>query len=254
MRIESSILTSLSELKAIEEQRIGEERAAIEKSRHAEAEARRAAEQALADAHAARLRDAQEAQLRVERAKADAEREARMRVEATEASERARWQAQLEQDRLAQEMDLRRAEVAKKRPRWMLAVTSVAAVAAMGLGWYALDRSQSARRSEQLARVAELEKQKAKDAARDAQDKLDGVMQSMAELDAQIAAAQAALTQDEDAAGLKRASDALAEAYRKKADAQRRADELRRKKDAIERGKVIDVTGCTDTALGCLKR
>ena len=49
-----------------------------------------------------------------------------MRVESAEAAERARQQAALEQSRMQQEMDLRRAEVAKKRPTWMLVVTGLA--------------------------------------------------------------------------------------------------------------------------------
>src|SRR5262245_40732498 len=138
MRIESSILTSLSELREIEQQRIADEHAAIERERAAEREARRAAEQARSDAEAARIGAGRDERLRIEQARVDAEREARLRVEASDAAERTRYQAALEQRRLEEEMQLRRAEILQKRPRWMVAVTALAVVAAVGLGWLAI--------------------------------------------------------------------------------------------------------------------
>ena len=57
---------------------------------------------------------------RIEDAKIAAEREAWLRVEAASAAERARHAIALEEHRIAQELELRRAEVAKTRPTWML--------------------------------------------------------------------------------------------------------------------------------------
>src|SRR5262249_35614528 len=136
MRIESSILASLSELRAIEQERIADERAAVERARAAEVEAKRVAEQARLDAEQARIRAEREQRMRIEQARLDAEREARMKVMAAEAAERARLETALEHQRVAEELELRRAEIAKKRPTWMLVVTGVALVATIAFGWY----------------------------------------------------------------------------------------------------------------------
>src|SRR5690606_8448283 len=72
MRVESSIMTSLSELRAIEQQRIADERAARERQRLAEIEARRVAEQARIAAEQARLRAEREERLRIEEARIEA--------------------------------------------------------------------------------------------------------------------------------------------------------------------------------------
>src|SRR5260221_10946547 len=126
MRVESSIMTSLGELRDIHQQRIVDERAAFERERAAEVEAKRAAEQAKLDAELDRQRADREAALRIEQARADAEREARLAIEAAQAAERARMQIALEQQRHHDETELRRAEVAKQRPRRMIAVTVIA--------------------------------------------------------------------------------------------------------------------------------
>src|SRR5262249_42633942 len=147
-RFEPSVLASLHELKAIEEQRIADERAVVERARADELEARRAAEQARVDAEEARLRAERDERIRIEEARVAAEREARLRVEAHEASERARHQAELDHHRLEQEMELRRAEVAKKRPTWMLAVTGLAVCGGIALAVFAYERAQQATDSE----------------------------------------------------------------------------------------------------------
>ncbi|HEY5927364.1 MAG TPA: hypothetical protein VIV11_37025, partial [Kofleriaceae bacterium] len=167
MRVESSIITSLSELRAIEQQRIADERAAIERERAAEIETKRAAEQAIRDAEERRLREEREAIMRIEQARLDAEREARMRVEAAEAAERARFTAALEQQRMQEEHELRRAEIAQKRPTWMLVVTGMALVATIGLGWYAIDRARERDKADRDKQVA-IEQQNA--ARKDAEE------------------------------------------------------------------------------------
>src|SRR3954468_12861947 len=135
-RFEGSLMTSLAELRAIEEERIAAERAALvgdaDARRRAiedtERQAREAAEAKIAAAHAE--------QVRIAREREDAERQARMHVEAAAAAEHARHAAALEQEWMAQELDLRRQEVARKRPTWMIAVTVVAVLAAGGLSWF----------------------------------------------------------------------------------------------------------------------
>ena len=135
---ENSIPTSLHELREIEQERISDERAARARDEAAreqlvrdsiqrqiaEAEARR--ETALAEA--ARQRAAVEAEQRTrDTAIACAEAEARVRAE-----------AELASARLAQEMELRHAQVARTRPIGLVAVIASLVLGAGGLGvWIA---------------------------------------------------------------------------------------------------------------------
>lgn len=168
-------MTSLAELRAIEEERIAAERAAIT----AEIEARK---RAVIEAEQ-RERDAAEAQIaeeiRIAREREQAEREARMHVEAVEAAERARLAAALEQERTAQELDLRRQEVAKKRPTWMVAVTIGAVLAAGALTWFGYDRYQQAQAANEQEALA---KRGLEEANRQRQEALD----AMTRMDAQL--------------------------------------------------------------------
>lgn len=252
MRIESSIITSLSELRAIEQQRIADERAAIERERAAELEARRAAEQARSDAEQRRLREEREAIMRIEQARVDAEREARMRVEAADAAERARLQAAIEQQRMAEELELRRAEIAKKRPTWMLVVTGMALVATMGLGWYAVERAAERDRADQARITAEHARQVAQDDARQSRAELERIATAMAEQDARIAQAEKALAGAVTKAEQERIATDIRKAHEEKA----RLDELRRKakdrQDKIDRNQTIDVTQCLHGSTDCI--
>jgi hypothetical protein len=253
MRIESSIITSLSELRAIEQQRIADERAAIETTRLAEIEVRRAALQATVDAQERRLREEREAQMRIEIARAEAERDARLRVEATEAAERTRLAAQLEERRLSEEMDIKRAEVAKKRPTWMIAVTVVAALAAVGLTWFAIERSQQMAAAEEARHRAEHDKDIAKQKLREAQERLAALQGDVDRIDADISRLTKQLTDAQSADDRKKAAVALAAADQAKKDAKRRIAEEQARKDWIERHQVVDVSKCVNTAVGCLK-
>lgn len=252
MRIESSIITSLSELRAIEQQRIADERAALEARRAAEIEVQRALEQARADAERARVQAERDERMRIELAKAEAEREVRLRIEAHEASERARHLAQLEERRLAEEMELKRAEVAKKRPTWMIAVTVCAALAAVGLTAFAVNRSQEMADADAAKAKALHERDVAKAEIREAKERLAAIQKEMDALDGQIVALTTQLTDAQTDADRKKAAIALADANERKAEANRR---LQAAKDAAwkkKRAEKVDVTGCTDTALGCL--
>jgi hypothetical protein len=154
MRIEGSVMTSLAELRSIEEQRMVSEHAARIAKDEARVLAKVAAEQAIRDAEDKRIADERAAALAIEEARVTAEREARMRVEAAEAAERARHQAALDEQRLAQEIELRRAEVAKKRPTWMVAVTIGALLVAAALTWFAVDRMNAASEADRIAKEA----------------------------------------------------------------------------------------------------
>lgn len=252
MRIESSITTSLSELRAIEQQRLVEERVAVERQRQAEADARQAQERARREAEELRVRAEREALMRLEIAKAEAEREARLRVEAAEAAERARLQIALDQQRMTEEMELRRVEAAKKRPTWMVAVTAIACMAAAGLTWFAIDRSSRMVEADRQRTIAiEMAKQ-AEAEKHEAAKRVATLELNLAELDAQVEKAQKALTDAQNDADRKRAANELAAANQRKWEAKKAADDAKAALDKEIRARPIDVTGCTDTALGCM--
>lgn len=252
MRIESSIVTSLSELRAIEQQRLLDERAALERQRQQEADARRAADQARREAEEAKLRAEREELARIEIARAEAEREARLRVEAAEAAERARLQIALDQQRMAGEMELRRVEAAKKRPTWMVAVTAIACVAAVGLTWFAIDRGSRMADAEKGRNAAIAQAKQADEEKHEAAKKVALLEQGLADLDAQVQKAQKALTEAQNDADRKRAADELAAANHRKWEAKKAADAAKAVLDKQIRNTVIDVSKCTDTALGCM--
>jgi hypothetical protein len=253
MRIESSIITSLSELRAIEQQRISDERAAIERDRAAEIEARRAAEQARVDAEQRRLREEREAIMRVEQMRLDAEREARMRVEAAEAAERARLQAAIEQQRMVEEVELRRAEIAKKRPTWMLVVTGIALAATIGLGWYAVDQAAESARADEQRIAADNQTRAAQEDAKRAREELDRFAKELEALDAIVAdagkklgAAQKQADRDAAAAAITAANLRSAELRKQQADAERRRWEAERKG-----GFIVD-PACLHGSIDCI--
>src|SRR6185436_16701817 len=99
-RTEGSLLASLCELRAIEHQRVADERAAVEAAAQARRHEQETRERLARDAETARLAAERDAQLAIEQARADAEREARLRLEAAHAAETARQQIALDHQRL----------------------------------------------------------------------------------------------------------------------------------------------------------
>lgn len=247
---EHSVLSSLSELRAIEEERIADERAAELARRAAIEAAEHARQAAIEEAAAKKAREEHEARLAIENARFAAEREARMKIEAAEAQERARQQAILAEQRLAQEMELRRAEVAKKRPTWMVAVTVVATLAAFVLVYVAIDRTRA---QEQ----AETEKKIAVDKQRDMKRQLEELQATVAGIEGELSALDTLtdklvkqLAEADTQAKIAEAQKELARVNEKKRqlrENKRKADELKRK---IERGQEIKMSEkCQKNAL-----
>jgi colicin import membrane protein len=251
-RIEASVMTSLSELRAIEHQRIADERAAIDRAIAAERDSKRAAEQAVRAAEEARLAAERDAVVRAEQARADAERELRLRVEAAEAAERARHQAALEQQRLDQEMELRRAEVAKKRPTWMLAVTMIAVVAGVALAIFAGLRAIAADDADARAQQAIAAKADAQRDAHEARAQLDKLEHDLDALDQRVHAAQDKVAAAQTAVDREKARVELIELGKQQAAQRKRIQDAKDRDAKKERDKIIDVSGCANTATGCL--
>lgn len=156
------MLASLSELRAIEEQRVIDEREAERAIARANLAAREAEARARDEAVAAQRRAEHEAALALEAARFATAREARLQAEAAEAAERTRQHAILAESRLAQEMELRRAEVAKRRPTWMLVVTAAATLAAFVLIYIAIDRTRASEHAKERERIAVAQKREMK--------------------------------------------------------------------------------------------
>jgi fused signal recognition particle receptor len=230
----ASLMTSLAELRAIEEERIAAERAAVlaaadAKRRAAEeAEARRVAEEA------ARIAAEREAAIAVAQAREAAEREARLKVETAEATERARLAASLEAQRLAGELELRRAVVAKKRPTWMVAVTAVAVLATGAAAWVAIDRMQASDAAIASKEAADSARAAAIASKLAAGDELVSAQRELVALGGKIDGALADLDRARTIEEKRRAEDSL-----RRLHDEQRAAEVRRQKalDDAERAK-----------------
>ena len=217
-------MTSLAELRAIEEERIAAERAQV----IAEADGKRraiaeAAARAQADAEA-KLAAERAEQIRIAKEREDAERAARMHVEAAEAMERARLAAALEAERTAQELDLKRQEVAKKRPTWMIAVTIGAVLAAGALTWFGIDRYQQAEISRKNEEAALAGKLAAEKEAQESQDRLVAMETDLAALGKRVDGAMDQVVAATNAAERKAAKDNLDRLRREEADLKAKRD------------------------------
>jgi hypothetical protein len=87
---------------------------------------------------------------------------------------------------MVQELELRRAEVAKKRPTWMVVVTAVALVAAAVLVWFAVESQHASQQAADDRAQAELEKKQAQDRADEAQHRLATIDGELAELSVRV--------------------------------------------------------------------
>jgi hypothetical protein len=103
--------------------------------------------------------------------------------------ERQRVQAALEQQRLQQDMEIRRAHVAKTRPTWMLAITGIALVAAIGLIFFAIQRKRASEAAEEAAEIAKKASAQAVEDARVARKQVDDLMRQTKDLDDKVTVA-----------------------------------------------------------------
>jgi hypothetical protein len=143
---ETSVMFSLRELRAIEDARRADERMARERAiaeaaarAAADAEARRAAELAAIRAREDAARAAREEA--EQRAREDA-----LRLREAEARARAAADAALAQQRLYEEVALRREQIARTRPKALFALCGVSALIALALGALYVARAGDAER------------------------------------------------------------------------------------------------------------
>jgi DNA repair exonuclease SbcCD ATPase subunit len=239
---ENSVLFSLRELRQIEENRVQEEEHAVRSAEEARRQAREAEERRKREEEEAKIRAERDHQRQIEEARVAAEREARMRVESAEAAERARQQAALEQQRLQQEMELRRAEVAKKRPTWMLAVTGfaiVGVIVAIIVGVRAYSQSQEDAQKREAAERASEEYGKQVKAA---QALLEKAQRDLDDNAAKVDKAIADVGAAQDAVALKAAQQRLQELQREQAEMRQRVAEAKAAADKAQRAKGVHIS------------
>jgi len=252
---ENSVLFSLRELRQIEENRVQEEEHAVRSAEEARVAAKQAEERRIREAEEARIRQERDEQLAIETARANAEREARMRVEAHEAAERLKHQAALEQERLVQEMSIRREEARKKRPTWMLAVTGFALVATIIGVYIAIQRTGDADEKTKEAAAADVRATNAEKAAKEATEKVARLEGDLADLNKRMDGAVDALrlARDEDARA--RADAQLQKLRQEKVDMERRIYEAKQAAAKAERAKGLKISDeCKNNPLakGCM--
>ncbi len=221
-------MTSLAELRQIEQQRMSEEQEAVIREAELLRQAREAAEAAARQQAEAAIREQHERALALERARFEAEREARLRVEAAERAERERQQQALERERELQELEVRRMEVEKKRPRWMVAVTILAVAAACVLAVFTVQALAASEQANDARTAAEhLNEQKAEE-ARQMRAALDRLESNLHELDGQLVAALDRVDKLQDQAELERAAAEIKRLREQRVrDAHRKAELLR---------------------------
>ncbi len=182
-------MSSLAELRALEEERVAAERAAMTAADDTRRRDIELAEQRKVEVEARRLQADRDAMLALEYARANAEREIRLGAELAEVAGRNRHQATLDENRLAQEMELRRAEVARKRPTWMVAVTAIALLAGVGSSAFALERQRAMNDAISAKGISERDRQAAREEARATQRDLKEVQAALADLERKLAEA-----------------------------------------------------------------
>jgi hypothetical protein len=246
-RFEGSLMSSLQELKAIEQQRLADERAAILRSQEQRAQALADAERTAREQAEAKVRAEHEAKLAIERTRLEAEREARMRVEATEQAERARQTMVLEQERAQQEMALRRAEVAKKRPTWMVAVTGLALVLACVLVVFTVKAMAASNESDQARIESERQAEVKRLEVEAMRKELDKIEANLKALDVKVTSALDRVAAAQTQADRIAAANDLKRAQKEKFDEQVRLNKIRLDKWNADR--VRPVTVCDGQAI-----
>jgi hypothetical protein len=252
---ENSVLFSLRELRQIEENRVQEEENAVRSAEEQRTRAREEAERRRREEEEAKLRAERDAALQIEQARENAEREARMRVESAEAAERQRQQAALEQQRLQQEMEIRRAHVAKTRPTWMIAVTVLAILGAIGLGAFAFVSLTKADEKSEVADKAQKERDEAVKAAEEAERTVARLEIEASQMIEKINGAIGAVDTAQNEADRLAAKQRLAQLQKDQADQQRRIAEAKAaaaRAKRLQGAKVSPECQANPLAKGCM--
>lgn len=148
---ESSVLFSLRELREIEEERIQEEHTAKKQAEEHRIRTQQEAERRAREEEEGRRRAAEQAERAAREAVENREREERLRVEEAERRARVEAQANLEQQRMHKEFEVRAIEAQKKKPTWLIALAGGLVLVVGILGFWAYNRSQEAEKAQRAS-------------------------------------------------------------------------------------------------------
>jgi len=144
-------------------------------------------------------------------------------------------------------------EVAKKRPRWMIVVTTIAVAAGITLGYFAVQSSREADEASQKRAIAEQQKDQARQVAQAAEDQLAVIEHNLDTVHTKLEQALALLATADKEADRIRAKQAVAAAQAEEAAERRRLEDFKAKKLLDERRGGLHNEKCVDTATGCIK-
>jgi cell division protein FtsB len=205
---ENSVLFSLRELRDIEHTRVRSEE---EQRLQVQEDERRRIDDERRRVESERQRREQEERMRFDELERQ-RREESLRLQESENRARIEAQAALEQQRMAHEMDLRRHELNKKRPTWLLAVVGVLVVAGGSLGVWGYQTYQAREQAKADAVIAskQLEELRQQQLALEAE--IEKLNQQIGDAQTLLAAAT---TAEEKAAAQQQLDNLRAEATRK---------------------------------------
>lgn len=231
---ENSVLFSLRELRSIEESRVKEEEDAAKAAEEARIRARMDEERRKRDEQDAKERAAAEAIRLENEAREQRLREEALRVQEAEARARADHQAQLEAHRLQQEMELRRQEVQKKWPVWLVVAVGIFAVITAAAVIFMVQSSNKADEEARRRQAAQEEQAKAEAIARqkeietaELKAQVDGLIAALADLDNQMKESERQLAAATTQADRDKVAARQAEIRRQQREAQARLDKVK---------------------------
>jgi colicin import membrane protein len=231
---ENSVLFSLRELRSIEETRIKEEEDAAKTAEEARIRARMEEERRQREAEEAKVRAAEDAARREQDAHNQRVREDALRVQEAEARARAEHQANLEAHRLQQEMEIRRQEVQKKWPVWLVVAVGIFAVITIGAVIFMVQSSNKADQEKRDRQAAEVKRQEAERIAKQKEQEtaelkaqVDGLIAALADLDNQMKESERQLTAATSQAERDKVAARQAEIRRQQRAAQERLDKVK---------------------------
>jgi hypothetical protein len=231
---ENSVLFSLRELRTIEESRVKEEEDAAQAAEEARIRARMDDEKRQREAQEAKERAVLEA-ARLERETAEARvREEQLRIQEAEARARAEHQANLEAQRLAHEMEIRKTEASKKRPVALVVAMLLFAVITVGAVLFMIQRSNEKAEADKKRQEAELRaeqdrkirEQKEKETA-ELKATVDGLIAAQKDLDNQMRESERQLAAATTQADRDKVAARQAEIRRQQREAQARLDKVK---------------------------
>jgi hypothetical protein len=247
---ENSVLFSLRELRQIEENRVQEEEDAARTAEEGRIRAKMEEERRRREEEEARIKAEQDEEKRLREMDAHRAHDEKVRVGEAAARAQADHNARLEQERLQHEMEIRRHEVAKKRPTWLLVLAGVLVVA-IGVAVYLIIQrnKENERKAKENAALQQQndEKDRIIKANKEQIDLLNASMASLQgeldDLDKQLDDAFDAIKNAKNDSDRRAANDRVDTVRKKKAKVKEQQEETKKKINISQ--------ACLDNPLGC---